>query len=383
MLKLTPLKTNEKVQREQVRLLYSQGYIIQILGLISSLVVLFIYWDVVEHTKLIAWFITIVIVYIIRLRDVKKFRKLSVNEFDIKKWKNTYIISTFISGIIWSLLALFFESSWQATHQVALFIIYVGIIAGAFNSNATVFVSYLAFYIPLTAMLMYMILNQENELSYQLAFLISLYAILMYVTAIKYHNFLVNSLELRFTNENLVKDLKSANTKLTYLADTDELSQIDNRRSMNKYLLKEWQWHFENKKPISLLVIDIDFFKLYNDTYGHSMGDKCILEVANILQKNIRSDIDMASRYGGEEFVVILHNTDELKALNIAQRILLDVLSKQIPHSSSGISEYLTVSIGLGSMIPSMPNSQIKLFDLADTRLYKAKQNGRNQIMYN
>ncbi|MCW8837882.1 MAG: GGDEF domain-containing protein [Thiovulaceae bacterium] len=379
---LLPIKPSIEVQREQVRLLYAQGRIIQLLGIFSSLIVVLIYWDVINHQNLLIWFCANVVIYIIRLFYVSKFKKISVNNFNIEKWKNKYIISTFISGIVWGSLALFLDPSWPSTHQVALFIIYTGIIAGAFNSNSPVFISYVAFYLPPVLMLMYTILRQSNELFYELVFLITVYIILMYVTSLKYHNHLTRSLELRYANEQLVDELQIANKKLILLSEIDELSQIHNRRSMNKFLTKSWEWHYKCKQPISILVIDIDFFKQYNDSYGHLKGDECILEIAKILEKNTRSELDLAARYGGEEFVVILHKIQEIEALNIAQRISSDLLSKQIKHQSSEVSEYLTLSIGLACMVPTKIDNQTKFFDLADTRLYKAKQNGRNQIVY-
>jgi diguanylate cyclase (GGDEF)-like protein len=379
---LLPINSDTRVQREQVRLLYAQGFIIQMVGIVASFVVLAIYWNVIEHTKLFTWLSASVLIYIVRLLYVKQFSKVYSTEFDIKKWKNIYVISTFISGVVWGSLALFLDASWNASHQITLFIIYVGITAAAFNTNSSVFVSYLAFYIPPILMLVYALLQKSSGLPYELAFLIIIYMMLMYATSLKYHNYLTKSLQLRFKNEELANDLKQANNKLSHLADMDELSQIHNRRSMNKFLLQEWNWHHENKKPLSLLMIDIDFFKQYNDTYGHSQGDRCILEIAKILKKNIREDIDLASRYGGEEFVVILRDTDGLEALNIAQRISLNVLSKQIEHICSDVSEYLTISIGLSTMVPKVLGEEIKIFDIADERLYKAKQNGRNQIVY-
>ncbi|WP_373072873.1 GGDEF domain-containing protein [Sulfurimonas sp.] len=381
-MELLPISSDKRVQREQVRLLYAQGSIIQILGVVSSFIILAILWNAIEHSMLFIWLCVNVSIYLVRLFYVKKFSKIYKTNFDINKWKNIYIVSTFISGVSWGTLALFLDSSWSASHQLALFILYVGITAGAFNTNSSVFVSYLAFYIPPILMLLYSTIKQSSGLPYELVFLIIIYMILMYMTSLKFHNHLVNLLELRFQNEELATDLKLANNKLSHLADIDELSQIHNRRSMNKFLLQEWNWHHEEKKPLSLLMIDIDFFKQYNDTYGHSEGDRCILEIAKILKKNIRSDIDLASRYGGEEFVVILRDTDELEALNIAQRISLNVLSKQIEHACSEVSDYLTVSIGLSTMIPNILDEEVRIFDLADSRLYKAKENGRNQIVY-
>ena len=381
-MKFLPKKSTIKVQREQVSLLYAQGIIIQLLGMFASAVTLFIFLDIINHKDLFLWFFIMVFIYILRLLSAYRFNKVSFTDFNIPKWKNLYILSTFLSGIVWGTLALFMTPEWSATHQVALYIIFTGIIAAAVNTNSSVLISYVAFYIPPTLILMYTTLRQNSELFYELGFLFLIYIILIYSTSLRFNKNLVKALELRFDNEELANELKIANEKLTHLADIDELSQLGNRRSMNKFLLKELEWHYKEKKPLALLVIDIDFFKQYNDTYGHLKGDRCIVDVAKILKNNIRENFDLAVRYGGEEYVIILHDTTEIKALNIAQKIFLELLSKQIEHSTSDVSDYLTLSIGLSSMIPDSPTSQSKIFDLADNRLYKAKQNGRNQIVY-
>ena len=381
-MKILPPISDSKVQREQVKLLYSQGYVIQLLGIFTSFVALAIFWGFIEYKELLSWFGIIMILYIIRLYMVNLFYKQPRNSFNIEKWKWIYVVSTFFSGIVWGLLALFLNPEWPTAQQVALFIIFTGIISGAFNSNSSVFISYLAFYIPPSLILIYASINQHTDVYYDLAVLIGIYMVLMYATSLKYNKQLVNALELRFANEALANDLKSANEKLMHLADIDALSQIANRRAMDKFLLNEWEWHFKNKKPISMLVLDIDFFKEYNDTYGHTKGDKCILKIADILQSNIRDGVDLAARYGGEEFVVILHEMEAQEALNVAQKIILSLLSLKIPHQSSTISEYVTLSIGLSSIIPDNMYNQTKLFDIADKKLYKAKQSGRNKIVY-
>lgn len=133
---------------------------------------------------------------------------------------------------------------------------------------------------------------------------------------------------------------------------------------------------------IALILADIDYFKQYNDTYGHLLGDSCLKYVAQALQSSIRHTHDLVARYGGEEFAVILPETDLSGAIAIANRIQAQVESLQLPHASSSVSHYITLSMGAVSLVPSLDQSPQTLVAAADQLLYAAKQAGRNQIAY-
>lgn len=292
-----------------------------------------------------------------------------------------YVAGTFISGLIWGSLCLFFEPSWPTPYQVMLFAIYTGITAGAFNANSPLFVAFPAFYIPPVAFLTYTILGLPGDGYFELASLFMIYGVLMYVSALKFHNQLSHSLEMCFENERMATELVQSNRKLVILADTDELTGICNRRSMDRCLTSEWNRHYRAQKPLSLLFIDIDYFKQYNDTYGHDGGDRCLILIAEILRNHSQRSSDMAVRFGGEEFAVILPETDEHDALNIGKTILADIERLQIPHSSSSVARCVTVSVGVATMIPNQPDSDDLLRLSADKALYQAKKMGRNRAI--
>lgn len=174
------------------------------------------------------------------------------------------------------------------------------------------------------------------------------------------------------------KELNEANNKLELLSRTDSLTELANRRYFNDYLDLEWNRAIREKIPISLLMIDIDYFKFFNDNYGHIQGDRCLKEVAKELKDSLNRSIDFVARYGGEEFVLVLPNT--LNAEIVAQRCQKNIESLEIPHEYSKVSKYVTVSIGLTTMIPSLELSKTQLIMQADKALYQAKEKGRNQI---
>ncbi|MFM2314113.1 MAG: hypothetical protein RLZZ04_3389 [Cyanobacteriota bacterium] len=173
--------------------------------------------------------------------------------------------------------------------------------------------------------------------------------------------------------------LHQANRELEKLSVLDSLTQVANRRRFDDYLLQEWQRAKQLRTPISLILCDIDYFKLYNDTYGHPIGDYCLLQVALAIECAIESRSGLVARYGGEEFGVILPGMDGEKALQVAQEITIKVRQLHITHQKSPVDEYVTISLGVYSTVPNPKFSPELLINLADKALYQAKDRGRNQ----
>lgn len=179
----------------------------------------------------------------------------------------------------------------------------------------------------------------------------------------------------------LHQQLQLANQQLQNLAMVDKLTQIANRRCFDEILNQEWHRLVREKRPLSLLLCDIDYFKQYNDTYGHPQGDICLQQVAQALQQGVQRSIDLVARYGGEEFVVILPHTDQEGALEVAQKIQ-DVLEQfNLPHRSSNVADRVTTSIGICSLIPTVERFPLDLINAADHALYQAKTLGRNRTV--
>ncbi len=165
-----------------------------------------------------------------------------------------------------------------------------------------------------------------------------------------------------------------------FLATSDGLTQIPNRRRFDEYLEQQWRQLAREQLPLTVLLCDIDYFKQYNDTYGHLVGDDCLRDVAKTLHAAVKRPGDLVARYGGEEFGVLLPHTQADGAFQVAQNLKQAIANLHIPHSQSPISPHLTISIGIASMVPEMERSPNTLLDKADQQLYKAKQCGRNQI---
>jgi two-component system cell cycle response regulator len=174
--------------------------------------------------------------------------------------------------------------------------------------------------------------------------------------------------------------LQDANQKLEQLANLDALTQVANRRCFNDCLMREWQ----KQQPLSLILFDLDSFKRYNDYYGHLAGDDCLLKIAQIVYQIIRHHAverptDLVARYGGEEFAVLLPNTDLQGAIRVATRIQEQVHSLAIPHIKSGVTDIVTVSLGICSLVPSLEVKPDRIIANADQALYHAKEQGRDR----
>ncbi len=179
-----------------------------------------------------------------------------------------------------------------------------------------------------------------------------------------------------------ISDRKQMEAVLEEFSNVDGLTQVSNRRRFDAYLEQEWRRLTRDQLPISLILCDVDFFKAYNDTYGHQAGDECLRQVAECLEASIKRPADLVARYGGEEFAVILPNTDGHGAMQVAEVIRDRVRQRQIPHRQSAISEHITLSFGIASVIPQVNISSAILVATADRSLYRAKAEGRDLILY-
>lgn len=172
--------------------------------------------------------------------------------------------------------------------------------------------------------------------------------------------------------------MQLANRELERLATEDGLTKISNRRHFDQYLEREWRRQTRNGKSVSLILCDVDFFKNYNDQYGHQAGDACLKAVADAIRAKVGRPGDLIARYGGEEFVVVMPETSLDGALHVAENIRQELLKQQIPHCQSPVAPYVTLSCGIAAAIPSLDAKPQILVERADLALYRAKQNGRN-----
>jgi diguanylate cyclase (GGDEF)-like protein len=171
------------------------------------------------------------------------------------------------------------------------------------------------------------------------------------------------------------------NKKLESLSTTDELTKLNNRRAFLNYYEIIWKQGMRMRFPINVLLIDIDYFKKYNDSLGHLEGDKALIAIAQCMKNKLKRDTDFIARFGGEEFVCLLPYIEKEKAVNFTNDLVKSVENMEINHPMNEVSKYITISAGIASVVPNENYSQKQLLDEADKALYLAKQSGRNRVI--
>ena len=177
------------------------------------------------------------------------------------------------------------------------------------------------------------------------------------------------------------EELHTLHRKLEEFSYKDGLTEIANRRLFDDFYSREWYNAIREQKPLSVIMIDIDFFKQYNDFNGHIIGDACIKQIAQMLQSCCVRPRDLVARYGGEEFAIVLPETKLDDAIQVAENILHMIDQANLPHRASPISDKVSLSMGVKSIIPTAQNDKMHFLDTVDKNLFKAKQTGRKRFV--
>jgi len=175
--------------------------------------------------------------------------------------------------------------------------------------------------------------------------------------------------------------LAAANLELERISSLDGLTGIANRRHFDTIFDREWHRAMRETSPLSLIMCDVDYFKLYNDSYGHQAGDECLKLITSSLSNGMQRPSDLVARYGGEEFVILLPGTHARGAIKIAERLRKAIVALQLPHEHSTVLDCVTVSLGAATIAPMIKHQPKVLLLAADKALYAAKQAGRNQVI--
>lgn len=390
--------SESEVYREQVQLLFGQAPAALTRGLVTGLAGYLLLVDVVDSRALLVWLLSLIGVTGLRLAIVRLAqRKLSANPVF---WARLHIAGAVLGGLVWGLLMLMYAPDLPDSSKVVMLMLLAAVTAAAIASNSAVFAAYPAFFVPIVAIEAAVLFFQHSTTYWLLAVLLLVFAYQLYSAARKFNHTLLESLRLRFANQHLAerlgdtnlglqheigerqkaeRALREANRKLTDLATLDGLTAIPNRRSFDSALAEEWARLQRAARPLSLLMADVDFFKQYNDHYGHLAGDECLKQVARILSDGIARPGDQAARFGGEEFVLLLPETAEKGASEVAERIRLAVIAAAIPHAESAVAPHVTISIGVATEVPRAGRDACELVRAADDGLYRAKEQGRNR----
>jgi len=348
-------------------------------NILLSAILLFFLWIHLPNQKLplLIWFGLILTLSIIRFLMGRTFEsEKEYTQQELTGWANRHVFFTTLISTIWGLAGIVFFPNDLAHQALIAFILFSVLLAAIPTLAASRIAYYLQIFVTLVPIIILLFLHKGQSQS-----LLALAMIVASITLMLIANYIYQ----------LLFELQNTQVALQDLADTDQLTQVANRRHFDREFKVEWRRAMRERTPISLLLIDVDLFKKYNDTYGHQAGDVCLQKIAECLSSITHRPADLASRYGGEEFAVLLPVTKQKDAAMLAERLRRKIEALHIEHSESSFG-VVTVSIGVSCCEPAWdfsgntPEEEQKvvfpamLLTAADNALYVSKEQGRNQV---
>ncbi|MCW8965047.1 MAG: diguanylate cyclase [Gammaproteobacteria bacterium] len=378
------------------------------LGLVLAFAIGWILHPHIQKEILISWLFCIVVVSMTRIISLRHIASDDFNEAQANQYSIRYTVTAFLLGTTWASVA-FLVPYVGTEERILIFVLLISIAGGALTTTASHVISFYFYSYPILIAYAANVFLLGERVWVLLGVLTMVYAIYMTIAAWKLSSSLKESITLRYrwqetadtlekTREDLnreldnrtvaenklksvMSELEQAVSHLEQLAAFDELTGIPNRRSFDAAIAREWNRARREQSSIALLMIDVDYFKNFNDLYLHQQGDDALKQVARVLQQHTQRPGDTAARYGGEEFALILVNPTADYVKKTAETLRQDILDLRIKHDRSEVSDYLTVSIGTAMSNAPGNDDYSVLIRSADGALYEAKQAGRNQVI--
>ena len=359
---------NERVQflfAERIRYVLNDPVSSLITNMALGLVLCFLLEPVFNTGRLFIWIISLFVVCMCRIMIARMYSRYR-ERFSPRFWFRLYFTGTELSALVWGSTALFLFPEGFVESQLFQVAVLAGLVHGAGHNQAPFqrVHSIYAGTVMGPVIVRFLSLGTFHYQMFALA-LVFLFAALFLSTR-RMHRILMESLDMRY--------------EMSQMALVDSLTGIANRRHFDIFIYQEWRKAQREQTPIAMLMVDVDYFKYYNDIYGHQHGDQCLRSVARTINDVVHRPSDLVARYGGEEFGVILPGTPVKGACKVADEMCRAVENLRIEHRKSTASPYITVSIGVAVMIPGRDDHLNEMVSAADEALYRAKESGRNRI---
>jgi len=387
----------EELFSAQLELLMQHGRVATISSnLVGVLAVIFLLWPFVELPYLLLWGAVVLIMLL--MRSLSMSNALVERRFQTSPQRVYWqlILGSAITGLVWSSAYIYAAENLPIALQYVLLLLVVLITAISLAVTVIVREYFLAYLFTALWPIAWWSLVHYWEQPYNLVIglvLLAICALLMAVSNWIYRSFR-NMISLNWEREAMSRELgdlttslrdrnrqlQDARRQLTDLANIDELTGLGNRRLVNTVLQEEINRARRAESELSVILIDVDFFKNYNDTYGHPAGDAVLQQLSDLMQRATSRAGEVVARYGGEEFIIILPNASAPSALRTADRLKTLVMDERIPHESSEVGQFLTISQGVVTVSPDSDLEPATLINRADQALYDAKGAGRNTI---
>jgi len=368
------------VYAEQVKLLYACSKYRPCLHIISAIVVVLIVLDSVPLAYITVWILALSALNIYRIIDFSNTQKIIDKIDDWRPFHKRFLLSAASLGLIYGLGLAFIFTQLPLINQIYILCIVATLVPAGLVSFASDRYSFYAYFYSLCIPLLLQIILLAKSPYISIGICAIAFIAITRQLFLWNHEVIKNSIQLKLKNEELLESLQQTNIRLQQQNIIDDLTKIPNRRHFDEILEKEWLRAKRIRTSLALLMIDIDFFKQYNDTFGHLKGDECLKQIATVLSNNLNRPGDFVARYGGEEFCILIPETDLDGALTFAEKVHTTIIELKIDNPGSEVSKYLTISIGIAAIVPKHDDSYMDLIYTSDKALYKAKADGRNII---
>ena len=369
-----------RIRKSQLAYLYAAGrYALPALLMIA----LFAAWTTagfVSPALWQAWGLSMLAVLACRTLHLV-WRQRRRSGIGVRQLEHEYVIGATCSAIVWCLGLLFFMHSLPDAERLLLVLLSCMYLAA---SGILLMNNVRCFYgtaVPICLVTELELLSEASGIR-NILMAVVLFC-LLFAMLVRRHVLRWQEADLyhRYAHADMARRLRRTSDALRLISQQDGLTGLANRACFDTQLELAWGRCSRAVSPLSLLLLDVDYFKQYNDTYGHQQGDICLQQLAQILRQVLQRESDLAARYGGEEFVLLLPFTSQAGAWQLAQRIRQALAEQAIPHQGSAIDPWVTCSIGLVTLVPDGKLAAGELVAFADEALYRAKNSGRNQVV--
>ena len=367
-----------RVRRHLLLYLYANGSFGIPALMALTLYVFYFCRNWVPEEQINAW--TVAMLLSLFVRSWHLWWRWQRNNISLSWLEHEYFVAVTISAILWAMGLIFFMSHLPVTLRMMLTLFSCTYMAAAGVLLLSSDRCYYGVVLPIAGALLLELSSQYDE--QWLGIMLSVGGILIFITLTRRRlsHWQVEGLYHRYTNAHMAQELRKTSEYLRLTSQLDGLTAIANRARFDKALETAWRRCNRAQAPLSLILLDVDFFKQFNDKYGHQAGDECLRRVAGLLPQVLRREDDLAARYGGEEFVLLLPFTDQPGAVQVAQTLQKKLAELAIPHGCSEAGSCVTCSMGVARLIPGLELVPGDLVAMADVALYRAKKNGRARI---
>jgi diguanylate cyclase (GGDEF)-like protein len=403
-LKITP---PPHILAEQLRISYRQLPTAIRLGLLLGLAIAWFFYSRIPDNVIFTWLACLFAASLARLFSLRHISSDNFSKKEATRYAFRYALTGFLLGSTWASMA--FLLPYVGTEErILIFVVLISITGGTLTTTAGHVISFYSYSYPILIAYAAHAFLLNGDIWTIIGVMTMVYGVYMTIAGWKLYNSLRESITLRYSWQEIADvlettrqelnielesrtvaedklksvmgELEQAVNHLEQLAAIDELTGIPNRRTFDAAIAREWNRARREQTSIALLMIDVDFFKNYNDLYLHQQGDEALKQVAQTLRQFAQRPGDSAARYGGEEFALILANPTADYVKKIAERLRRNIQDLQIKHEGSDTSEFLTVSVGTALCSAPKNDDYSVLISDADSALYEAKHAGRNQV---